>query len=273
MTNNPNDELRMQDNRRMWEELVPVNAKSALYNLEGFKHGENKLNPLELSEVGAVRGKSLLHLQCHFGMDTLSWARLGAEVTGIDYSEEGIKLARSLSSELDIPARFINCNLYDLPAHLEGQFDIVYTSYGVLCWLNDIPRWAKIAASYVKPGGFFYIAEFHPFAMVFDDEADLLRYRYPYFEKQALEFEVKGSYADRDAEITAERDFEWQHTMGEIICALIDAGLRIEFLHEHAFSVYEQLPCLKPDGHGYWRFPNGEEPIPLMFSTKAWKPA
>ena len=273
MSDNPNDEQCMQVNRRMWDELVPVNASSVLYNLEGFRRGENKLNPLELGEVGEVKGKSLLHLQCHFGMDTLSWARLGAQVTGVDYSEEGIKLARSLSAELKISAQFVNCNLYDLPQNLDGQFDIVYTSYGVLCWLNDIPRWAKIAASYVKPGGFFYIAEFHPFAMVFDDEADSLHYRYPYFEKAPLSFEVKGSYADRDAQLTSGRDYEWQHPLGDIVSALIAAGLRIEFLHEHAFTVYEQLPFLKPDGKGYWRFPEGEEPIPLMFSVKAWKPA
>jgi SAM-dependent methyltransferase len=262
----------MRVNKEMWDEYVNIHARSPFYRLVEFKQGVNVLNPLERSEVGDVKGKSLLHLQCHFGMDTLSWARLGAQVTGVDYSEEGIKLARNLSNELDIPARFLCCNLYDLPADLEGQFDIVFTSYGVLCWLNDIARWAQIAASYVKPGGYFYIAEFHPFAMVFDDESDELRYRYPYFEQEALTFEVKGSYADRDAEITTGRDYEWQHTLGEIVSGLINAGLRIEFLHEHAFSVYEQLPFLQPDGKGYWRFPEGTQPIPLMFSLRAVKP-
>jgi len=273
MMSTPNDENYMQINRRMWDELVAVNASSKLYNMEGFRRGENKLNSLELGEVGEVKGKSLLHLQCHFGMDTLSWALLGAQVTGMDYSEEGISLARQLSDELKIPAKFLCCNLYDLPQNLDDQFDIVYTSYGVLCWLNDLARWAQIAASYVKPGGFFYIAEFHPFAMVFDDESNELRYRYPYFEKEALTFEVKGSYADREAKITAGRDYEWQHTLGEIVSGLINAGLRIEFLHEHAFTVYEQLPFLQPDGQGYWRFPEGKQPIPLMFSLKAIKPA
>ncbi len=268
----PKDEGFMQTNRRMWNELVKVNARSAFYDLDGFRRGVNKLNSLERGEVGDVKGKSLLHLQCHFGMDTLSWAQLGAQVTGMDYSEEGISLARQLSEELNIPARFVCCNLYDLPANLDGQFDVVYTSYGVLCWLNDITGWAQIAASYVKPGGFFYIAEFHPFALVFDDESDELRYRYPYFEQEALTFEVKGSYADREAEISAGRDYEWQHTLAEIVNGLITAGLRIEFLHEHAFTVYEQLPFLKPDGKGYWRFPDGKQPIPLMFSLKASKP-
>lgn len=262
----------MDANREMWDEYVPIHAQSPFYRLEEFRQGENKLNPLERGEVGEVAGKSLLHLQCHFGMDTLSWARLGAQVTGMDYSEKAIALARSLSDELKLPAKFICCNLYDLPENLGGQFDIVYTSYGVLCWLNDIPRWAQIAASYVKPGGFFYIAEFHPFAMVFDDESTELRYRYPYFLEDALSFEVKGSYVDRNAPVQAEMDYEWQHTLGDIVSALVAAGLQIEFLHEHPFSVYEQLPCLQPDGTGYWRFPDGASPIPLMFSLKAAKP-
>ena len=264
--------LQMQTNRNMWDELVKVNARSSFYDLEGFRRGENKLNDLELREVGEVAGKSLLHLQCHFGMDTLSWARLGALMTGVDYSEVGIALARQLAEEVHLLANFLCCNLYDLPANLEEQFDIVYTSYGVLCWLNDINRWAEIVASYVKPGGFFYIAEFHPFAMVFDDEANELRYRYPYFEKDALSFEVKGSYADREAELTATSDYEWQHTLAEIVSGLINAGLSIDFLHEHAFSVYEQLPFLQSDGKGTWRFPQGEQPIPLMFSLRASKP-
>ncbi len=260
----------MQENRKMWDEYVAINSHSQLYDLDSFRQGANKLNPLERSEMGDVKGKTLLHLQCHFGMDTLSWARLGAQVTGMDYSGEGIKLARKLSDELRIPASFLCCNLYDLPANLEGQFDIVYTSYGVLCWLNDIPRWAQIAASYVKPGGFFYIAEFHPFALVFDDEAEELHFRYPYFEK-LMSFDITGSYADRGAMVSVKRDYEWNHTMGEIVTALIDAGLQIEFLHEHPFTVYEQLPFLLPDGTGYWRFPEGAQPIPLMFSIKASK--
>lgn len=265
------DHQFMQENRKMWDEYVAINSHSQLYDLDSFRQGAIKLNPLERSEVGDVKGKTLLHLQCHFGMDTLSWARLGAQVTGMDYSGEGIKLARKLSDDLRIPASFLCCNLYDLPDNLNEQFDIVYTSYGVLCWLNDIHRWAQIAASYVKPGGFFYIAEFHPFAMVFDDEAEEVKFRYSYYEK-LMSYDIAGSYADRGAMVSVKRDYEWNHTLGEIITALIEAGLRIEFLHEHPFTVYEQLPFLIPDGKGYWHFPEGAKPIPLMFSLKAIKP-
>jgi 2-polyprenyl-3-methyl-5-hydroxy-6-metoxy-1,4-benzoquinol methylase len=261
-----------QVNQQMWNEFVGINSRSEFYGLREFREGQNKLNPLEIGEVGDVSGKSLLHLQCHFGMDTLSWARLGARVTGMDFSEEGIKLARTLAEELQLPARFLCCDLYDLPNHLSELFDVVFTSYGVLTWLPDIQRWAQVAASFVKPGGFFYIAEMHPFAMVFDDETMELRYRYSYFDKGTLSFEVKGSYADPNAEVSVKKDFEWNHSLGEIVTALIEAGLRIEFLHEHPFSVYEQLPMLKPDDKGLWHFPQGEQPIPLLFSLKAVKP-
>ncbi len=268
---NENDQKMMRRNRERWDELVSIHANGDFYKLKDFLAGENKLDSLEVGEVGPVEGKSLLHLQCHFGMDTLSWARLGAQVTGMDYSEKGIQTASELAAKCQIDARFICCNLYDLPDHLEGQFDVVYTSYGVLTWLPDIPRWAQIAASYVKPGGFFYIAEFHPFAMVFDDEAKSLRFRYPYFEKQARRYEVNGSYADPNAHTTVNEEYGWDHSLAEIVNSLIANGLRIEFLHEFPYSVFEQLPFLQPDGKGHWNFPNGEEPIPLMFSIRAKK--
>lgn len=266
------DRERMAINRRYWDEVVPVHAASELYDVEGFMAGALSLDELESTEVGDVTGKRLLHLQCHFGLDTLSWARLGAQVTGMDYSPVAIDKARGLAAQCGIDARFICCNLYDLPRQLEGQFDIVFTSYGVLCWLPDLREWARIAANYVKPGGFFYIAEFHPFSYVFDDEADHLRYRYPYFAQQATRFEFDGTYADKDAKLVNREDYEWNYPLGEVVTALIDAGLRIEFLHEHAFTVYQQLPFLEKVGRGRWRFPGGEEPIPLMFSLRASKP-
>lgn len=267
----PEIEKYLQTNKAMWNEYVGINSHSAMYNLDAFRQGANMLNSVERDEVGDVKGKTLLHLQCHFGMDTLSWARLGAQVTGMDFSDEGIKLAKKLSEDLSIPGRFVCCDLYDLPQALPAEtFDIVFTSYGALCWLPDIKRWAEIAASYVKPGGFLYIAEFHPFALVFDDESEELRFRYPYYEKM-MSFDVEGSYADRNAQVSVKRDYEWNHTMGEIVTGLIDAGLRIEYLHEYPFSVYGQLAMLRPDGKGYWHFPDGAKPIPLMYSLKASK--
>ena len=156
-------------NRAVWDEWTGINASSDMYNLETFKAGRCSLKALELEELGEVQGKRLLHLQCHFGMDTLSWARRGARVTGVDFSPRAVDLAQALSRELDLPARFVCCDLYELPQQLDPaeKFDIVFTSYGALTWLSDRQRWAQIAASYVRTGGVFYIAEFHPFAMVF----------------------------------------------------------------------------------------------------------
>lgn len=270
---NQDERDKMQVNRRYWEDVVPVHAASSFYNVDGFKAGGITLDELERGEVGDVTGKSLLHLQCHFGLDTLSWARLGARVTGVDYAEAAVQTARDLAAQCELDASFTCCNVYDLPQQLHEQFDIVYTSYGVLCWLSDIREWARIAASYVKPGGFFYIAEFHPFAYVFDDEADHLAYRYPYFATQPIRWELAGTYTNPEDQLDKHVDYEWTYRVGEVVTALIDAGLRLEFLHEHPFTVYQQLPFLEKTGPMRWGFPGGTQPIPLMFSLKAVKPA
>lgn len=260
-----------RSNRSLWNEWARIHAASDFYHLDDFKSGAITLNDLERGEVGPVAGKSLLHLQCHFGLDTLSWARLGANVTGVDFSNEAITLADQLAQALNIPARFLCSDIYALDDLLQEQFDIVYTSYGVLSWLPDIPRWAKIAADRVKPGGFFYIAEFHPFSWVLDDEAQEYRLRYPYFNRDVMAFQVQGSYADRAAKVETRVEYGWNHTLGEIITSLIDAGLTLEFLHEFPFSVYEQLPYLKPDDQGLWRQNDEPAMMPLIFSLKAWK--
>ncbi|HEX7555045.1 MAG TPA: class I SAM-dependent methyltransferase, partial [Leptolinea sp.] len=160
------------ENQKLWNEWTNINARSKLYRLEAFKQGENKLDAVVRAEVGNVANKRLLHIQCHFGMDTLSWARLGAEVTGADFSPKAITLAQNLSQELQIPSRFICCNIYDLPSHLDEQFDIVYATYGVLAWLPNLPRWMEIVTRFVKPGGFLYLADGHPFTWVFDENSE-----------------------------------------------------------------------------------------------------
>lgn len=260
-------------NRALWDEWTKINASSKLYRMDEFQKGINKLNPLEVEEVGDVRGRSLLHLQCHFGMDSLSWAKLGARVTGVDFSPQAIELARDLSARQQIPAEFICCDIYDLPDYLAGEFDVVFTSYGVLTWLPDINRWAEIVAQYIKPGGFFYIAEFHPFAMTLDDNSTDQQWRigYDYFDKDVMIFDVKGSYADPTAETSQPFSYEWQHTMGDIITALIRAGLRIQFLHEYDHCVYEMFPFLIEGPDGYWHIPEGMKKMPLIFSIKAIK--
>ena len=261
----------LQNNKNLWNEWTKINVASTLYRLEQFKQGENKLNSLEREEVGNVQGRSLLHLQCHFGMDSLSWARLGAEVTAVDFSTESISLARALSEEMNIPARFICCNLYDLPRFVENSFDIVYTSYGVLSWLPDLSEWARLVARYIKPGGFFYMAEFHPFAMMFDETADEMKLRYSYFGHQVIQSEVEGSYADRTARMETKVMYEWPHSLAEVVSSLCREGLSIEYLHEFPFTVYHQLPCLEQQDEHIWVQPEGMPKIPLLFSIKANK--
>jgi SAM-dependent methyltransferase len=268
-----NDYLKA--NRDFWGEVVPIHARSDFYNLPAFKAGETSLTPIELEELGDVAGKSLLHLQCHFGLDTLSWARRGARVTGADFSEDAIALAHDLSRELGIPAEFVCANLYDLADVLTGAFDIVFTSYGVLCWLPDLPRWGQIVAHFLKPGGTFYLVEFHPFGQIFDDNEGVtdLRPHYPYFHSpEPLVFDEAGSYADRTADLRNRQTYEWSHSLADILNALLGAGLRLEFLHEFPFCAYQSLPLLRQDPDGWWRLPNGPDLVPLMFSLKAMKP-
>jgi SAM-dependent methyltransferase len=262
------DEYR-KANRDLWDEWVKINARSEMYALESFKAGRSSLHALERAELGEVAGKSLLHLQCHFGMDTLSWVRLGARVTGADFSPEGVALARALSQELNLPARFVCSDLYDLPQQLEGQFDIVYTSYGVLTWLPDLRRWAQVAAHFLKPGGVFYMAELHPFALIFADNAPELRIETAYFSDEAIAWAVEGSYADRTAETRQKVSYEWAYPLGEVVTSLIEAGLQIEFLHEFPYCVYNMLSFLEKGEDGNWYLPGRAQTIPLMFSIRA----
>ena len=262
-----------QADQSNWNRLAPFHAQSAFYDVPGFKAGRLSLLPIERDELGDVAGKSLLHLQCHFGMDTLSWARLGAQVTGVDYADKAIELARELSREVGLDARFICASIYDLPELLSDTFDIVFTSYGVLCWLPDLTRWGQVIAHFLKPGGVFYIVDGHPLSHVFYDEKDAtgLQVAYPYFQQATPEaYTNDGSYAtDVDLHYTA---YEWPHSLSEIVNALLEAGLRLEFLHEFPYAAYKCLPFMVQGADGWWRLPEGQESVPLLFSLKAVKP-
>jgi SAM-dependent methyltransferase len=263
----------MRSNRRLWNDWTTIHEKSAFYDVEGFKAGRSSLNSVELDGVGDVSGKSLLHLQCHFGLDTLSWAQLGAKVTGVDFSERAIGLARSLGEELGIPARFICSNIYDLPEVLNSQFDVIFTSCGVLNWLPDLKRWAQVVFRFLKPGGTFYILEYHPFADVFDDEQERdLRVKYPYFPgSEPLRFEGRGSYADPEADY-ASVEYVWDHPLSEIVNSIVAAGLQIEHLNEFSYCAWRALPFMEKDEDGWWRLSEDRDgDIPFMFSLTATK--
>ncbi|MGH8103199.1 MAG: class I SAM-dependent methyltransferase [bacterium] len=275
-------EKYLEANRELWNEWTPIHAKSEMYDVARFKQGRSSLKAIELQELGDVKGKSLLHLQCHFGLDTLSWARLGAEVTGVDFSEKAIELARQLSAELQIPAKFICADVWDLhPAQRDGlqcvstmkdrQFNVVFTSYGVLCWLPDLKPWGEVIAHSLKPGGIFYIVEIHPVLTMFDNSAGGtgLRVTAPYFHSaEPTRWEPEGTYADPAAK-TTQPSYEWTHSMSDVLNALIAAGLRIESVHEFPYCVYRHFPFMERGADGWWRLPASTPAMPLMFSLKA----
>jgi SAM-dependent methyltransferase len=267
----------LADNRRLWDAWTSINRASAFYDVDSFIEGRKpiRLSDYEIDEMGPVEGKTLLHLQCHFGLDTLSWARLGARVTGIDFSEQGVAAARALASAVGIAAEFLVADVYDLPARLDRTFEIVYTSRGVLGWLPDIEAWARVVAHFVQPGGTFYITEIHPLAQVLDEDAGPgeIRLRYPYWSHaESIRADVRGSYADPTAPTEGLVEHGWDHGLGEIVTALIEAGLRLEFLHEFDFVEWP-VGFLVQGADGRWRLPPGTAgQLPLFFSLRATKP-
>jgi SAM-dependent methyltransferase len=264
----------LRANQRRWDGLTLEHKESEFYDLEGFKQGKDRLRSIELSELGDVTGKTLLHLQCHFGMDTLAWARRGAVVTGVDFSPEAISLARSLSEELDIPARFICSDLYDLPGALNGEFNIIFTSYGVLHGLPDLNRWGQIIAYFLKPGGIFYIVEDHPFFRVFraKPEGEFRAERSYFFNEEPQKIAETGSYASGN-EGPIHEYYVWDHSLGEVINSLVDAGLTIEFLHEFPYAARAKFPFMEKDEDSWWRLPPDRHgTIPFLFSLQARRP-
>ncbi len=261
-------------NQAKWDELVDFHAASAFYDLDGFRRGRTSLGSLELGEVGDVAGQRLLHLQCHFGLDTLSWARLGAVTTGVDFSGRAIDLARSLADELGLSARFVCADIYDLPEVLEDSFDVVYSSYGVLCWLADLPRWGEIVASYLVPGGRFHLVELHPFAAALDDESEELAVRFDYFRRpEPIRYDQQGSYADRSAVLEHTVTYSWPTPLGEVVTSLTRAGLQVDSLREFPVAPEQLLPRLRQGEDGSWRLPDEEsDRLPLSYALRATMP-
>ena len=260
-----------QANQKLWDAWTQEHEKSAFYDVAGFKAGKDRLRSVELDELSPVIvGKSLLHLQCHFGLDTLAWARRGATVTGVDFSPQSIDLARSLSHELSIPAEFVCSDVYHLPQVLTGQFDIVFTSYGVLHWLDDLRRWAEVIAHFLKPGGIFYIVEDHPTMRMFSSQDETkMELANPYFFSPTPDpVETQGSYASPD-NADSYQFYLWNHSLGEVITSLISAGLHIEYLHEFPYAARAKFPMMEKGVDGWWRLPPQYIQIPFLFSLRA----
>ena len=261
-----------QTNRTWWDERVPIHVGSRFYDVEGFLAGERALFDFVVDEVGDVAGATLVHPQCHFGLDTLSWARLGARVTGLDFSEPAIAAARDVAARAGLEAEFVQADLYEAPAALgHRRFDVVFTGMGALNWLPDVEGWGRIMAELLAPGGRFYIAEGHPFVDVFAHDA--LTVEHPYFKPEGFVWDDDGgTYADPEAATAHNRTIEWSHGLGAVVSALAQAGLRIEWLHEHPFTFAMGWPFLERDGR-VWRLPDDVPSLPLMYSLLATAPA
>jgi SAM-dependent methyltransferase len=255
-------------NQTSWNNKVATHLDSEFYDVAGFKAGASSLNDIELALLGDVKGKKILHLQCHFGQDTLSLARLGAKVTGIDLSDQAILNARKLASELNLEATFICCPLYDLPQHLSETFDLVFTSYGTIGWLPDLGLWAQIINQYLKPHGKFVFVEFHPLVWMFDDDFTYIKYRY--FKSEPIQESENGSYADQHAPIT-QTFITWNHSLSETINSLIANNLKIDSFDEFDYSPYNCFKNMETIAPKKYVIKNLAQKIPLVFSLTATK--
>jgi len=255
-------------NKDSWNNKVDTHMKSEFYNLDGFMQGESSLNKIELDLLGDLKGKSVLHLQCHFGQDSISLSRLGAEVTGVDLSDEAIKKAQQLAEDSNAKINFICCDIYDLPNHLDKQFDIVYTSYGVIGWLPDLDIWANLISKYLKPRGKLVFVEFHPVVWMFDDQFDKLNYRY--FNSGPIREAEEGTYADKNANISQEF-ITWNHSLSEVVNNLLKYKLEINLLNEYDYSPYNCFDQTKEIEPKKYRITHLEDKIPMVYSIVATK--
>lgn len=271
----PVDEHRAA-NRSNWDERVAIHWQSDGYDAAGFIADPGRISRVVQFDrrfVGDVAGKRLLHLQCHFGMDTLSWARLGADVTGVDFSEKAIAAARRLCRESGTPGRFVLAELYDAPSRLDETFDVVYTGVGAVNWLPDIAGWARVVAHFLAPEGIFFMRDGHPLLWCLEASGERLELRYPYFETdEPVSWDEDSTYLGSGT-LAATRTYEWNHGVAEIHGALTAAGLRVERLWEHRELEWQGLPQMTLHDDGRWRLPPDQaDLVPLMLSLRAVKP-
>ena len=256
-------------NKASWNTRTASHVESDFYDLPGFLSGNSSLNSIELELLGDVNGKSVLHLQCHFGQDSLSLARMGAKVTGMDLSDAAIEKARELNTRLSLDASFICCDLYDLPNHLDQQFDVVFTSYGTIGWLPDLNKWAQVVNQFLKPGGEFAMAEFHPVVWMYDDA--LTGVTHNYFNDGPIEETSTGSYTDGANDFTADY-VTWNHPLSEVLTALLDQKLTLKAFQEFDYSPYNCFEQTVEVALGKFQLKPFENKIPLVYALKCTKP-
>jgi SAM-dependent methyltransferase len=255
-------------NKETWNNKTDTHIASEFYNVEGFLEGKSSLNQIELDLLESLSGKKVLHLQCHFGQDSLSLSRMGAKVVGIDFSDKAIEKAKAFNAKLGLDAAFICCDVYDTPKHLDEQFDIVFTSYGTIGWLPDLDKWAQVISHFLKPNGTFIMADFHPFVWMYDN--DFKEVFYNYFNIEPIIEEEMGTYANKEASLS-NQTIGWNHPISEIVNALIGNGLEINAFNEYDYSPYNCFNEMEEFESGKFRIKNFENKIPMVYSIKATK--
>ena len=260
-------------NRVLWDEMARVHVR-AYKEVQLLREGGEVLDEIELREIGDVRGKRLLHLQCHIGTDTLAWACHGAIVTGADFSAEAIACAERLRDELGLGGTFVESNVYDLPSLLSEKFDVVYTSRGVLCWLGDLGEWAAVIAHFLVPGGIFYLMESHPIVHALEERTPgLLSLANPYFHRPGpMCWESGGfDYADPSHRL-GYPSYEWTWPISDVVDALLKAGLELEFLNEYDRLFFRLFPSMVSEDGRWYRLQQYPDMLPLLFTLRARRP-
>lgn len=266
-------EAQLAANRLNWDERVAIHMASRFYDVDDWVEARPGPRSREIDALGDPAGLDLVHLQCHFGLDTLAWANAGAQVTGIDFAPEAIRAARQLAERIGQADRatFVCASVYDAAAVLAPRtFDIVYVSLGALVWLPSVARWADQVASLARPGGRLYLHEIHPAAWALADETPT--FAHPYFEESEPYVDDSGeTYTDAEHPLVNTRTYEWNHSLGEVTTALIDRGLRIDRLEEHDWTVDAQFPWLVETSPGHWTTRAGLPRLPLSYTLVATK--
>jgi ubiquinone/menaquinone biosynthesis C-methylase UbiE len=262
------DKSCIEINKETWNKKTDIHICSDFYDMNGFLNGNTSLNEIELKLLGNIKGKRVLHLQCHFGQDTISLQKLGASVVGIDLSDNAIKTAKEIATQVNSNSSFICCNIYDLPNYLNEEFDIVYTSYGTISWLPDMDKWAKIISRFLKPNGKFIFVEFHPVVWMFDDRFE--KVGYDYFNTGAIIETESGTYADKSAPIT-QTSVNWNHSISEVVNALLKNGLTLNALEEYDYSPYNCFANTIEIEPKKYKIKHIEKKIPMVYALVATK--
>jgi SAM-dependent methyltransferase len=255
-------------NKNTWNNKTEVHIASEFYDMKGFLEGKSTLNSIELELLGDISNKKILHLQCHFGQDTMTFARMGAQATGIDFSEKAIEKATEFSKQLNLDTTFICCDIYEALKYLKDQFDIVFTSYGTIGWLPDLDKWAKVVSQFLKPGGQFIMADFHPVVWMYDN--DFKEVFYSYFNIEPIVEDESGTYADRYSEIEA-KTITWNHPISETLNALINNGIELNCFNEYDYSPYNCFNNTEEFETNKFRIKTFENKIPMVYSIKGTK--